>query len=227
MHDIMLVGKICSGKTSVAHQFVNRDGYKILYLVSPLVTMEKRLDQPGIGAYFIATEALAMVWPLIAEKYADEKFGHMLETLQDILEQTKQIPRREPKPVERLQFMGREIRNRIDAHFLIDIAKAKIKVNREQEKYPLIIDNVRLMSEFNAFGELGFKSFHIYLDYKDRLRRIHATKPGLSVTAMIDITEQAVTDIAKKIDDDHWIYTGDLSPDQCHEMISDRLKKFM
>lgn len=137
--NIFIVGKICSGKTTVSNYLSATYGYRQLSLAGPIKEIEKDLND-GISFQEIYEEHIGKYIHFHPEDQA---------TMFKIFDQALEIPRETPKPRRRLQFIGTEgFRNQIDDSFWIKLAHRKTQQGSESS---WIIDDVRFGNEYMFF----------------------------------------------------------------------------
>ena len=138
--NVFLVGKICSGKTTVSNYLNTNFGYRQLSLAGPIKEIERDLND-GISFQEIYNEHIGRY---IHFHHEDQK------TMFKIFKQVLEIPRETPKPRRRLQFMGTEgFRKQIGDSFWIKLAHRKTQQGPDSN---WVIDDVRFMNEYMFFA---------------------------------------------------------------------------
>lgn len=146
---------MASGKTTVAKYLETNHKYKLLSLADPIRKMEALLDKQSSAD--------------IVKEFFDKRLNFdQKHTFIKILDEARLIPREEPKPRRRLQFIGTEgARTQIYDRIWIDYTL------QETEKYPFaVIDDVRFLNEFNAFRERGAIAVVLSCGHSTQRKRI-------------------------------------------------------
>lgn len=115
-----------------------------------------------------------------------------------ILEETLLIPREQPKPRKRLQFIGTEGgRTRISDSIWIDLA------NRRAEEFGnAIIDDVRFVNEFTYFRTRGWKAIVLNVSSEVQLARVGKLYGEVDPAVLTHPSELGVADIIALNDSD-------------------------
>lgn len=133
-------GKMASGKTTFANQLVKNHGYKRLALADPIKGIEQALAD---GKHYAD----------IVEQYLP--FLDFMERAMffKILDTVQKIPREEPKPRKRLQWLGTDgARNKLGDDIWIRAAAEAARA------HPLVvIDDVRFVNEYLFFMARGWR----------------------------------------------------------------------
>jgi hypothetical protein len=172
----MIVGKMASGKTTVANYIIeNYSNVKRLTLAGPVYDVVNNID--------------AMDWKEILDEYIlpyyDPRDGmarslgldipdEFLNKWKNIIEETKVIPNEKPKPRKRLQFLGTDgARKRIDDEIWIKIAFSKAS---NEPNTTWVIDDCRFKNEFTKFTNNNWLPIFLHTTkrvQKDRLNALY------------------------------------------------------
>lgn len=175
---ILIVGKMCSGKTTVANHLFEKYKYNVISLATPIKVMESALAD-GEAPLTITRKYMGHLDPMQQAMFAK------------ILEETLLIPREHPKPRKRLQFIGTEGgRTRISDALWIDLANRKA-----EELGNTIIDDVRFVNEFTYFRDKGWKAIILRVSPEVQAKRITALYGAFDPTILEHPSETGVSDI--------------------------------
>jgi len=169
--NILIVGKMTSGKTTAANLLVKEiPNSKILRLAGPVYDLVNNIDED---------------WKSLINKYIlpyydprDEiqtKLGldipeEFYTAWHKIIFETRFIPHEKPKPRKRLQFLGTDgARKRIDDQIWIKIADAKSK---KDPNTVWIIDDCRFKNEFEWFDRNNWQSIFLFISKETQEARI-------------------------------------------------------
>jgi dephospho-CoA kinase len=155
---VMVIGKMTSGKTTVADHLVDNFGFKKLTLAKALKDMIVAIEA-GDGAQKIVTEhVMNHVYLSAIER----------ERMVTAIEKTMTLPHETPKPRKRLQYLGTEGgRQTVRDTIWIDIIKGQVK---PKEKY--VIDDVRFLNEYQAFYAINFVPIQVRITDETQKTRI-------------------------------------------------------
>ena len=154
---IMFVGKMAAGKTVLANYLQGHWGYKKLSLADPI----KKIEQTLANGHIPAT-ATALHMAHLNEK---EK-----KIFIKILEEALLIPREEPKPRKRLQFIGTDGgRKRISDMIWVEYLN---RVARDCNK--VVIDDVRFKNEYQFFKNTGYFPIAICVSPETQMKRLES-----------------------------------------------------
>jgi len=164
--NVMFLGKMGSGKSFYAKILIN-NGFKRISLADPIKEMEAGLDDESDFA--------KLIYPhfMYVPEYGDTE----LSTMVSILKTAKEIPREEPKPRKRLQYIGTEGgRERIDWDIWIKILKGKIKINPDIN---WVLDDCRFINEFEQLKDI-FIPIKVDIDPSTQITRLMRDYPGFN-----------------------------------------------
>ena len=158
---LIISGKMASGKTTVSDYLVKTYGYYHIALADPVKEIEAALDKMSNNDIY------------------NEFIGKYLEyDMMDkaiffkIFDEARAIPREEPKPRKRLQFIGTDgVRKRIDGKLWIKLAQAHAE---QCQKENIVIDDVRFINEFNYFVEHHWFPIKLVVSPEEQDRRLKA-----------------------------------------------------
>ena len=170
MKNIIIIGKMCSGKTTTANYLLKEiPNSKKLALAGPVYELVNNIEEDHkslvdkyILPYYDPRDSIQQKMGLpISEEYYLK--------WQKILFETKFIPAEKPKPRKRLQFLGTSARERIDD-------KIWIKVNSEKTKQKpnttWIIEDCRFQNEFDWFEKDGWLPIFLHVSKSAQEKRI-------------------------------------------------------
>lgn len=174
--NIGIIAGMSGGKTSVANHLVKKFGYNRLALAMPIKAIEPFLDIDMDMAKQIAMGYHA-VWN---SKHKTDFTLHEFE-VNYILKTAQEIPRENPKPRKRLQFMGTEgFREGIHEDYWIDIWDFIVKeTSRGNGSCKFVCDDVRFPNEVKYFST---SAFLLYLDVDPQVQIARCEKLGQKVT---------------------------------------------
>jgi len=160
---VMIIGKMTSGKTTLATHLVENFGFKKLALADKLKEIVNAFDQPNMTTQKIIQTFVSRYIHLTDAEYQNLVYA---------IDNTRRIPDEKPKPRRRLQYLGTEggrktVRNTI----WIDILTAQLK---PYGRY--VIDDVRFPNEFQAFYNIGFTPVKLVVSpetQEERLVRLY------------------------------------------------------
>lgn len=132
-----------------------------------------------------------------------------------ILKEAKEIPREEPKPRKRLQFIGTEgARNRISQTTWIDLA-----IMEAAEVENAVLDDVRFVNEFNAFKNAGWKSILLHCSRHVQVERLRKLYPGYDPASLNHASELDIDNIRKLDQHDFYLDTSYITDEENHRII--------
>lgn len=152
---VLVIGKMASGKTTIANYLQSNHKFKVLSLAEPIKWMEAAIAK-GELPYQVAKSYMPHL-----------SAPEMLEFV-GVLEEALLIPREQPKPRKRLQFIGTEGgRQRVRNDIWIEYA------DKRGSDYPnVVIDDVRFINEFEYFRSRGWKAIGLKVDAETQKQRI-------------------------------------------------------
>ena len=162
-----------AGKTTLARHLSDKYGYKILPLAQPIKDMEQALASGES--------------PLsVANRFMSEILDPMqLAMLVKILEEAERIPREEPKPRKRLQFIGTDGgRNRIDKNIWI---KYTMDLANKYDK--IVVDDTRFINEWRQFKDSGWNTIYLSISLDEQLERLHTLYPNFDEQSLVHASE--------------------------------------
>jgi dephospho-CoA kinase len=184
MRNIVIVGRMASGKTTVAKWLRDSFGYEIMSLAGPIKEMEVVLDD--LDTYTILRKHITPYYTLTPEQF---------EIAAQILREAKEIPRETPKPRKRLQFIGTDgFRQRIDENFWIALADKKAQTGG-----PWVIDDVRFHNEYEYFVIHGWYNIGLYVDLETQKERIQRLYGVFDPTILTHASELDIEDIINSL----------------------------
>lgn len=164
-----LIGKMGSGKSTVAKYLIQKFGFTHLYLAEPIKQIVHRLEH---DAEYVLIDKFILPYYDLSNR--------QISTFIEILYQTKQIPVEGKKPRKRYQYLGTDgARNQIDKKIWIKILQSKLN----QLDGRAVIDDVRFLNEYR---DLKNDMHMIYLAInpevqKERLRQAYGQNLDMSV----------------------------------------------
>jgi shikimate kinase len=175
--NVGVIAGMSGGKTSVANHLVNKFQYNRLALAMPIKSIEAFLDTDMSMAKQIAM-AYHSIWN---SRHQSDFALHEFE-IDYILRTAQEIPREDPKPRKRLQFMGTEgFREGISENYWIDIWDSIVKeTSRGNGSCRFVCDDVRFPNEVEYFAS---NAFLIYLDVDVDVQIERCTRLGQKVNA--------------------------------------------
>ena len=162
-----------AGKTTLARHLSDKYGYKILPLAQPIKDMEQALASGES--------------PLsVANRFMSEILDPMqLAMMVKILEEAERIPREEPKPRKRLQFIGTDGgRNRIDKNIWI---KYTMDLANKYDK--IVVDDTRFINEWRQFKDSGWNTIYLSISLDEQLERLHTLYPNFDEQSLVHASE--------------------------------------
>jgi dephospho-CoA kinase len=148
-------GKMASGKTTFANHLVAGYGYTRLALADPIKGIEQSL-------------ADGVPYAEITERYLP--FLDFMERAMffKILDAVQEIPREEPKPRKRLQYLGTDgARKKLGDDIWIRAAAETAK------QHPLcVLDDVRFLNEYRFFMAQGWRGVALPVDAEVQDKRL-------------------------------------------------------
>lgn len=188
---VFLVGKMTSGKTTLAQYLVTHHKFIKISLSDPIKAIEHDLHN--------------------RVDYADiiQKHLSFLDSAQKIifykiLEETNNIPREEPKPRKRLQFIGTDgARKRISQDIWIQLAEWAAAGYEN-----IIIDDVRFCNEYEFFQKRNWIPIKIIVDESVQKNRIKTLYENFDEKVLLHLSE---LDIDKIFDTYSFVATVDTS----------------
>ena len=176
--NVMLLGRMGSGKTYYSNILVSK-GFKRISLAEPIKAMEAGLDKAE-GAMELAE----LVYPHF--KYVREYGDIQLSAMIHVLRHVKTIPREEPKPRKRLQYIGTEGgRTKIDPSIWIKILKGRVK---QEDSTNWVIDDCRFVNEYEQLKDL-FIPIKVTIDYETQVARLTRDYPGFDLDSLNHASE--------------------------------------
>lgn len=176
---IFFTGKMASGKTSLANYLVQHRNFKRISLADPIKEIELDLES-GMSPPEIVNKHLYFLAPMQMMMFCK------------IIEEAKLIPREEPKPRKRLQFIGTEGgRMRVADDIWIRLAKL-----RASDYENVCIDDVRFLNEFDYFTAAGWLSIAVLVMPSIQWKRLlELYGKELDITILNHASERGVEDI--------------------------------
>lgn len=197
-----------SGKTTTANYLKDRLNFELLSLAAPIKQIEQELAD-GVEPY------------VIAGKYMRGIYDPMqLAMFTQVLKEARELPREQPKPRKRLQFIGTEgARNRISETTWIDYA-----IVEADKCENVVIDDVRFVNEFHAFRNNNWKSILLSVLPQIQHDRLEDLYPGFDGSVLGHASETGVDDIQRLGEHDFNLDTSFLTVVENHR-IMERLMK--
>lgn len=176
---IFFTGKMASGKTSLANHLAQYRNFKRISLADPIKEIELDLES-GMSPLEIVNKHLYFLAPMQQAMFCK------------IIEEAKLIPREEPKPRKRLQFIGTEGgRMRVADDVWIRLANF-----RASDYENVCIDDVRFLNEFDYFTSFKWISIAVLVMPSVQLDRLTALYGrDLDRTILEHASEKGVEDI--------------------------------
>lgn len=205
---ILIVGKMCSGKTTVANHLFEKYKINVISLATPIKVMESALAD-GEAPLAVTRKHMGHLDPMQQAMFVK------------ILQETLLIPREQPKPRKRLQFIGTEGgRTRISDSIWIDLA------NRTAEELGnTIIDDVRFVNEFTYFRSRGWKAIVLNVSHEVQLARVGKLYGEVDPAVLTHPSELGVADIIALNDADISVNT-DNDIDSTLQLIDKEIAKW-
>ena len=176
--NIMFVSGACGGKTTYANILVEHYNFKRISLADPIRELEAGVDGGDL------TE--------LVSRYFTPVNGEMLQ----ILKEAKDIPREQPKPRRRLQFIGTEGgRKRIGPNIWINILKKRLSESLDTN---WVLDDCRFVNEYEALKE-DFITIKIIMDKETQLKRLLTLYPDFDPKALEHASEKEIELINPKL----------------------------
>jgi hypothetical protein len=171
MKNIIIVGKMCSGKTTTADYLIEEiPNSKKLALAGPIYDLVDNIEEDYkslvdkyILPYYDPRDS-------IQQKIGMDISEEFYLIWRKILFETKFIPKEKPKSRKRLQFLGTEGgRKRVDDKIWIKIATEKA---RQESHTTWIIEDCRFKNEFEWFEQAGWQPIFLYMSKQTQESRI-------------------------------------------------------
>lgn len=171
MKSIVIIGKMCSGKTVTADYLIQEiPNSKKLTLAGPIYDLVDNIEEDHrnlvdkyILPYYDPRDS-------IQQKMGMDISEDFYLTWRKILFETKFIPKEKPKSRKRLQFLGTDgARERIDDKIWIKIATEKA---RQEPNTTWIIEDCRFKNEFKWFENAGWQPIFLYISKQTQESRI-------------------------------------------------------
>jgi hypothetical protein len=172
MKNIIIVGKMCSGKTTVADYLIKEiSNGKKLTLAGPIYDLVDNLEDTD---WKVLVDAYILPYydprDSIQQKLGMDISEEFYLTWRKILFETKFIPKEKPKSRKRLQFLGTDgARERIDDKIWIKIAAEKA---RQEPDTTWIIEDCRFKNEFEWFEKAGWQPIFLHMSKQTQESRI-------------------------------------------------------
>lgn len=161
--NIVIVGKMQSGKTTAANYICQKYGYIRVALADPIKEIVTHID--SMSSKNIINKFIRRFYYLNDDQE---------EVLIRILDATRRIPIEFPKPRKRLQFLGTDgIRNTIDSEFWL-----KVFANKFHNYCNVVIDDCRFLNEYEYFKNLKYLDLKIDVSTNIQDKRLHILHKG-------------------------------------------------
>lgn len=162
--NILLVGKMCSGKSTAAKILEERYGYTRIGFAKSL----KEIEEIASEYYkYSDNELVNLILNEMPEVYKTLS-NYEIDVLEDICNEMAKIER-ESKPRKRYQYLGENARKRISKDIWIRLLKAQL----ESDKH-YIIDDCRYFNELDAFPTWEVLKIHVSKEKQlERIRLLY------------------------------------------------------
>lgn len=173
--NVLLIGKMASGKSHAAKFLIDKHGYKHLSLASPIKKLEEEFHNHTHGTSDFMSEYDKddfedLAWILLGsgEVISSKEIEKFLQLF---YENVPKIEREIPKPRKRLQYIGTELgRKTIDDQIWIKLAIHKArKYFKHTDK--LVMDDVRFVNEYESFMNANLDFIGLKLDVSKDIQR--------------------------------------------------------
>ena len=170
MKNIVISGKMCSGKTVTADYLIQEiPNSKKLTLAEPIYNLVNNIEEDYrslvnkyILPYYDPRDS-------IQQKLSMDVSEEFYLAWRKINFETKFIPEEKPKSRKRLQFLGTSARERIDDKIWIKIANEKAK---QEPSTTWTIEDCRFKNEFEWFENAGWQPIFLYMSRETQEKRV-------------------------------------------------------
>lgn len=193
---IIVIGKMLAGKTTVSDHLCKTRGYRHVALADPIKEIESMLNpnSPNISNSFIYE------WVIGSYLQYDAMDQAMLHK---IFDEVREMPREEPKPRKRLQYLGTDgVRKRVDDKLWIKLAAARAKATESDN---VVIDDVRFLNEYEYFIGEGWYPIKLEVSPEVQDRRIRALYGDYDPSILEHPSEKDQDIIFKRMDNGLYI----------------------
>src|SRR3990167_5732011 len=146
--NILLVGKMCSGKSTAAKILEDKYGYTRIGFAKSLKEIESRFNEFTTSPDIILDKGLSIKFKDYLLYYVPEVYKTLsvyeLDELELICTGMKDISREE-KPRKRYQYLGENARKMIDKNIWIRLLKAQLGMDKHY-----VIDDCRYFNELDS-----------------------------------------------------------------------------
>jgi adenylate kinase family enzyme len=160
MEKIIIVGKMASGKTTVANHLCDKWGYTKIALADPIHQIVNLLESDKSNDE-IFIECIG--------KYYDVDLMQRA-MFYKVFDDTRKIPLEFPKPRKRLQYLGTDgVRQRIDKNFWIkftELRSEQLGVNK------IVMDDIRFRDEYDFFANRNWTPIKLIISNYEQDRRL-------------------------------------------------------
>jgi hypothetical protein len=177
--NIIIVGKMCAGKTLVAQHLCDNYDFCSLSLAGPIKEIEKNLDTMSNNDLYYT----------YIDKYV--QYDHIERAMIfKIFDAARKIPREEPKPRKRLQYIGTNgFRKLIDQNVWIKITDSQSKELNNSGYCNVVIDDVRFLNEYQYFVDNHWYPIKLDVNKENQLVRIKNLYPDFDIASLEHASE--------------------------------------
>jgi hypothetical protein len=188
--NIIIVGKMGAGKTFVAQHLCDNYNFQSLAIAGPIKDIEKNLDtMTNNELYFNYIDKYVQYDPI--EQAVIFK----------IFDNARKIPRENPKPRKRLQYIGTDgFRKLVDPDIWIKITHAKAQELNDIGISNIVIDDVRFLNEYQFFVNKGWYPIKLIVDLNNQINRLNKLYPEFDSAVLQHPSELEQDEIFKTHD---------------------------
>jgi len=203
---IIITGKMATGKTALAKHLVTYHHFKKIGLADPIKEIEADIEI--LPPTEIVNKHLEILDPMQKAMFCK------------IIEEAKKIPREDPKPRKRLQFIGTDgARKRIADDIWIQVAAHRASLYEN-----VCIDDVRFLNEFDYFKAHNWTSVAVVTDLDIQWRRITSLYGNIDSSVLRHASEIEVEEIIRHRKCDFLIDTTDTTDAEAGVILMEMLK---
>jgi len=188
--NVMLIGEMASGKSHAARFLCDKYGYTLLSLAQPVKDIEEVFHQyeNKIINDLVADED---IWRILGSEQIIDN-GMYWEFIKILEEELPKIPREDPKPRKRLQYIGTDLgRKQISENLWIDIAMKRVK----EEIGPFVIDDLRFLNEYEIFKTIGFIPIKLIMSPQIQQKRLEVLYGFDEDEISLQLTHESETEL--------------------------------